>query len=115
MDCKYGYKCFDCPLADCNVEEESLSTETAKKMKRAQYNRTYYQKHQSELNERAKQRARRLKAEGKYQRFCKHCNKEINLKKGVVVFRKKYFCSKECLKNYLLSKVKDDVKDLKIK
>ena len=46
-------------------------------------------------------------------KVCKHCGKKIDLKKGAVLYRKKYFCSGECLKNYLLKKVEKDVKDVK--
>lgn len=111
MDCKYGYKCFECPEKDCNVEEKNIKEK--KVLERKQYYKNYYQAHKRELSERAKLRARRIKEETGYKKPCKYCGKQINMKKGVVVFRRKYFCSKECLKNYLLSKVKDDVKDLK--
>lgn len=111
MDCKYGYKCFECPEKDCNVEEKDIKEK--KILERKQYYKNYYQAHKGELSERARLRARRLKAEAKFNKKCYYCGKQISSKKAFV-FRKKYFCSKTCLKNYLLSKVKDDVKGITV-
>lgn len=118
MVCKHK-DCFNCPEIECVLEDEELEdkefddiVDEAARGKRALYNKTYYQKHKNELRERAKLRARKIKKEKTY-RMCKHCGKKIDLKKGAVLYRKKYFCSGECLKNYLLKKVEKDVKDVK--
>ena len=111
MDCKHGYNCFECPEKDCNVEEKDIKEKLA--LERKQYYKDYYQEHKKELSEKARLRARKIKEEGGNIKPCKYCGKQIDLKKRVVVYKRKYFCSKECLKNYLLSKVKDNVKDIK--
>lgn len=113
MICKHK-DCFNCPEKDCVLDNKELEdiTEVAEREKRKSYNRAYYLKHRDDLKKRARLRARKNKEEQSY-RACKHCGKKIDLKKGAVLYRKKYFCSGECLKNYLLKKVEKDVKDVK--
>lgn len=113
MVCKHK-DCFNCPEKNCVLDNKELEdiTEVAEREKRKSYNRAYYLKHRDDLKKRARLRARKNKEEQPY-RVCKHCGKKIDLKKGAVLYRKKYFCSGECLKNYLLKKVEKDVKDVK--
>ena len=96
MACKHGYRGFECPEKDCSVGARAIKK--AEEIKRTQYYKNYYQAHRKELSERARLRAKRIRDEAGYVRPCKFCGKPIDLKEGVISFRKKYFCSKECLK-----------------
>lgn len=80
MVCKHK-DCFNCPEKDCVLDNKELEdiTEVVERKKRKSYNRTYYLKHQDELKERARLRARKNKEEQSY-RVCKHCGKKIDLK-----------------------------------
>lgn len=103
MSCDFN-DCLNCKREKCILDDKTTSF--FEKEKRKRYNRDYYQKKRAVLKERAKQRAKELRRN----KTCKCCGKPLDLKEGAFYYRRKYFCSLGCIKNYLFMQVEKDVR-----
>lgn len=72
-------------------------------------NKAYYESHKQELSHKARQRRMRKKI---MESGCYWCHKEFNEPRKILRYHGKYFCDDECLGEYLVDKVEDEITDI---
>lgn len=107
MECNRD--CFNCIHDDCIADAKTLvKKEPKQKTDRSAYWKDYYEKNKYTLKARAIERARRKNMEPE----CANCFKTITEPQMIYKYKRKVFCSIECIKEFLLTRAEDDVEEI---
>ena len=103
MECNRD--CFNCIYDECIEDDKPIVVKRTRDRKA--YNKQYYEKNKYLIKARAIERARRKKKVE-----CANCFKDITEPQMIYKYKRKVFCSTECLKEWLLERAYDDVEEV---
>ena len=109
MKCNHK-NCTTCPYDYCVTEKviskDKRDIQTKQEAWRKDYNKSYYKINRQDLKERARKRAEVLRLAKHMEKLnkCCWCDKEFDKPHEMIKYHKYYFCSEECLGEYLVDK-----------
>lgn len=109
MKCTHK-NCTTCPYEYCISEnvpsKNKILIQAAEEAWRSEYNKAYYKIRQEELQARARERGKKRCWARKMEKLnkCFWCGKKFEQPHEMIKYHKYYFCSTECLGEYLVDK-----------
>ena len=107
MECNRD--CFNCIYDDCIADlKPKKEKKDMVKANRKAYQKAYYERNKYILKARAIERAKRKGMDLE----CANCFRQISEPQTIYRYKRRVFCSTECLKEFLFESANDDIEEI---